>query len=673
MTLLPDFSAATFGDPTTITNMFFPLPGGTINSYGATLVDPETGEEETERNDHFATFDTKVIEGVETVVVRDTAYADGVLVEDTLDWYAQDDGGNVWYLGEIATNYNYDDEGNFIGTDFDGSWQAGVDGAAPGWIMRAAPTAGDDYFQEFYAGVAEDEGEVIATGLHVDTDFGAFDDVVKILDTSALDPGVGAFKYFAPGIGLVLEEEVVISEDEPELVSEITNRREVDVSAAVDPTDLAFAGNGTEKTITFVSEDASSNGAIGAYTFDAATGVIGEARILFADTEDAKAGAKAQMTVASGQSLGLFLIPDAETLGLELEDYEDGGLFFRNFTSGNVAHLYDGDDATTYTPGVATIYDRIAPVVTDEEGNLLPIRAFHSAGNRDGFNFLNPVAGENALAADLGTDDDEVAVVSFEDGLASTGDFDGDFDDAFVAVSDAPLSRRALKELVEETDISRLVGTDGKDWLFGTRDDDQLIGLDGKDVIKGRHGDDQIEAGDGNDRAYGGNGDDEIFGEEGNDRLCGGKGDDTIDGGEGHDRIFGGKGKDEIDGGEGGDRLYGGEGFDDINGGDGNDWLWAGPGGARMSGGADDDTLIGQARAEDTFVFDLIPFGDDLIRRFENGRDHIEIAIYTGVESFDDIDVTQEGSSTVLTFAEGTVEIAKFNATSIDASDFFFV
>ena len=92
----------------------------------------------------------------------------------------------------------------------------------------------------------------------------------------------------------------------------------------------------------------------------------------------------------------------SRTLGLELEDYKDGGLFFRDFTSGNVADLYDGDDATTYTPGAATIYDGIAPVVTDAEGNLLPIRAFHSVGNRDGFNFLNPVAGENALAADLG-------------------------------------------------------------------------------------------------------------------------------------------------------------------------------------------------------------------------------------------------------------------------------
>ncbi len=673
MAILPDFGAATFGNSTNIDNAFFPLPGGTINSYGAALIDPETGEEETERNDHFATFETKIIEGVETVVVRDTAYADGVLVEDTLDWYAQDDEGNVWYLGEIATNYNYDDEGNFIGTDFDGSWQAGVDGAAPGWIMRTAPVPGDNYFQEFYTGVAEDEGEVIATGLHIDTDFGSFDDVVKILDTSALEPGIGAYKYFAPGVGLVLEEEVVLSEDEPELVSEITNRREVEISAAVDPTDLAFAGGGKEKTITFVSEDASTNDAIGAYTFDTTTGEIGEARILFANTEDAKSGAKVTVTVPAGQSLGLFLIPDVENIGIDLEDYADGGLFFRNFQTGNVADLYDGNDATTFTPGPATIFDGVAPVVTDAEGNLLPIRAFHSVGSRDGFNFLNPVAGENAVASEVHDATDEVSVVSFEDGLASTEDFDGDFDDAFVAVSDTPLSRRVVKELVEETGISRLVGTDGKDRLVGTGEDDQLIGLDGNDLIQGRRGDDQIEAGNGNDRAYGGKGDDEISGEEGNDKLFGDKGKDEIEGGEGQDRLYGGSGKDELRGDEGNDWLYGGKGFDDLKGGEGNDRLWADGGGARMSGGADDDTLCGDARNKDVFVFDLIPFGDDLIRRFENGIDRIEIATYAGVESFDDITVAQDGRSTVLAFAEGTVEISNFDAARIDTSDFLFV
>ena len=76
---------------------------------------------------------------------------------------------------------------------------------------------------------------MIATGLEVETDFATFDGVVKILDTSGLEPGMGAFKYFAPGVGQVLEEEVVLSEEEPELVIEIENRREVDASAPVDP------------------------------------------------------------------------------------------------------------------------------------------------------------------------------------------------------------------------------------------------------------------------------------------------------------------------------------------------------------------------------------------------------------------------------------------------------
>ena len=176
MPVLPDLEQATFNDPSHVDNAFFPLPPGTINSYGVEVVDPENGEEESERNDHFATFETKTIAGVEALVVRDTAYEGGILVEDTLDWYAQDDDGNVWYMGEIATNYIYDDEGEFIGTDFDGSWQAGVDCALAGWIMRANPKPGDSYFQEFYPGVAVDQGKVIATGLSVDTAYASFDD-----------------------------------------------------------------------------------------------------------------------------------------------------------------------------------------------------------------------------------------------------------------------------------------------------------------------------------------------------------------------------------------------------------------------------------------------------------------------------------------------------------------
>ncbi len=148
---------------------------------------------------------------------------------------------------------------------------------------------------------------------------------------------------------------------------------------------------------------------------------------------------------------------------------------------------------------------------------------------------------------------------------------------------------------------------------------------------------------------------------------------DEIEGGEGGDKICGGAGRDDIEGDEGNDRLYGGGGFDEIEGGEGRDRLYAGRGGAELSGGADDDSLFGYAGADDVFKFDLIPFGHDRIVGFENGRDRIEIAEYLEVEGFGDIEVSQRGSATRLSFAEGSVDLAGFDAKLIDASDFHFL
>ena len=51
----------------------------------------------------------------------------GELVEDTFDWYAQHQNGDVWYFGEEVKNY----EGGIL-VDTDGSWAAGVSGARAG-------------------------------------------------------------------------------------------------------------------------------------------------------------------------------------------------------------------------------------------------------------------------------------------------------------------------------------------------------------------------------------------------------------------------------------------------------------------------------------------------------------------------------------------------------------
>ena len=61
--------------------------------------------------------------------------------------YAQDDAGNVWYMGEEVTNYEYDEEGSLIGTDSGGAWEAGVDDAEAGIVMWVSPIVGESYRQ----------------------------------------------------------------------------------------------------------------------------------------------------------------------------------------------------------------------------------------------------------------------------------------------------------------------------------------------------------------------------------------------------------------------------------------------------------------------------------------------------------------------------------------------
>lgn len=651
---LPTFDPADFSDSTTIDNLYYPLPAGTISSFSGSMIDPDSGETDTERNDFFATFETTMIAGIEALVVRDTAYEDGVLIEDTLDWFAQDDDGNVWYMGEFSISYEYNDKGDFTGTSFEGSWTAGVDAAQPGWIMQATPTDDDQpYYQEYSAGVAEDIGEVVATGL---MNIDGYDDVVQTADTSALEPGIVEYKYYAPGVGQIRVEEEIDENGIPQLVFHLDNTRAVPAPGAVDASDLAFGSGGGEVTVTFLSEDASFNSAIGAYIFDPATGEIGEGRILFVDTEDTAPGDSVTVDVPPGMSLGLFLVPGADDLGVELEDFGDGGLFIRNFATGDAAN----------------IEDNLAPLVTDADGNLLPIQTLQSVGNQSGVNFLNPNAGENALDSGVG-DSIGIDVVSFEDGRAGTEGFDGDFNDAFVAISGTELDGADLSYLLDEIGISRIVGTDSADELAGTDGDDQLIGLDGNDQLSGLNGDDNIQAGNGNDWVKGGDGDDVIAGDEGNDRLHGGGDDDEIDGGAGNDRLFGDAGDDELAGDEGNDTLRGGSGFDTLLGGEGNDELIAGRDGARMAGGSGNDRMTGESGAADTFVFDLIAFGNDVISGFEDGTDILEIATYTGVAGFGDIEVMQLGNSTALSFADGWVRIDGLDADLIDASDFAFV
>ncbi|MCZ6598059.1 MAG: hypothetical protein O7B99_10495 [Planctomycetota bacterium] len=144
---------------------------------------------------------TKEILGVECTVVQDIETVDGVVAEDTFDYYAQDKDGNVWYFGELS--FGYDEEGELEGLD--GSWKAGVDGAKPGIIMFANPVLDTTYRQEFALTEAEDAGTISGLDESVVVPFGAYDGCRKILDFTPLEPDAMEEKFFAQGVGLVLE------------------------------------------------------------------------------------------------------------------------------------------------------------------------------------------------------------------------------------------------------------------------------------------------------------------------------------------------------------------------------------------------------------------------------------------------------------------------------------
>jgi hypothetical protein len=205
-----DFTGAR-GRPNAIDNPLFPLQPGTTYVYDGT-------KDGLPQHDVFAvTRDRKTIIGVSTVVIRDTVFVDGTLHEDTSDWFAQDDRGNVWYFGEDTKEY--DAQGNVISTA--GSWEAGVAGAKPGIVMQARPTAGDTYRQEFAAGSAEDMATVLSRSKHVSVAYGSFDDVVQTKEFSCLESGID-HKYYAPGVGLILVVAVSSGDERLELVSVTT-------------------------------------------------------------------------------------------------------------------------------------------------------------------------------------------------------------------------------------------------------------------------------------------------------------------------------------------------------------------------------------------------------------------------------------------------------------------
>ena len=203
----PVFALSLFSAPTVMSNAYFPLPVGQARIF------------QTETEDGMETVleqvldTTRTVAGVPCVCVRVREWLGELIIEDSEDWYAQDDAGNVWYMGEAVINYEYDDDDNLIGTNGDGSWEAAADvaglgsNATAGIIMKADLKPGDSYSQEIYPGQAEDMGAIVALGEGVTLACGTLFTCLKTRDWNPLEPDSTEYKYYAAGLGMVMSED----------------------------------------------------------------------------------------------------------------------------------------------------------------------------------------------------------------------------------------------------------------------------------------------------------------------------------------------------------------------------------------------------------------------------------------------------------------------------------
>lgn len=180
---------------TDITNPYWPMKPGTRWIYRGI----EEGEPPQDIVVVSTTTTKKLANGITARVVRDTGRAEGQVIEDTQDYYAQDSDGNVWYMGEQTAEF---EKGKVVSRA--GSWEAGKDGAMPGVLIPAQPQVGQQYRQEYKKGEAEDNGQVLAMNNLVEVKAGQYKGALVTMDTSRIEPDVSEFKFYAPNVGPLL-------------------------------------------------------------------------------------------------------------------------------------------------------------------------------------------------------------------------------------------------------------------------------------------------------------------------------------------------------------------------------------------------------------------------------------------------------------------------------------
>lgn len=183
-----------FSHPRDITNPYLPLES----------LKQDILENKSERVERIARPDvhkTFQIGGqtIEALTVEDREYtASGDLTEATLDYFAQDDDGNVYYLGEDVNTYK---NGKVSGHS--GAWLLGKDTKIPGVLLPAHPQVGDKFKSEDVPHITTEKDEVVSISETMTVPAGTFHGCVKVKEHAS--DGATEFKLYAPGVGVIAE------------------------------------------------------------------------------------------------------------------------------------------------------------------------------------------------------------------------------------------------------------------------------------------------------------------------------------------------------------------------------------------------------------------------------------------------------------------------------------
>jgi hypothetical protein len=193
-----DYSPSRFGDSANVDNRWYPLRPGTRLDYRGSAL--EDGKRERHGVTVIVTDLTKVVDGVENVVVWERDYADGELTETELALFAQDRDGNVWHMGEYPEEW---ENGRFAKAP---AWVHGVAGATAGITVPGTPREGTPGYAQGYAPPPiswADRGRVHKTGQKTCVPEACYGDVLVIEEFERSVPGAFQDKYYAPGVGVV--------------------------------------------------------------------------------------------------------------------------------------------------------------------------------------------------------------------------------------------------------------------------------------------------------------------------------------------------------------------------------------------------------------------------------------------------------------------------------------